>query len=136
CRVEARLCSWGDDQTRFDWSDPNWVQGDKKVLANLAHLLLHSWEQEALLPEGGFPLLIVPCGVLFRLPWAALPLRQGGACLLDAATVGVMPSLGLALWLSSLPSGWISDLPTTVFLPGAPQTAGSLPLSAEFLRWL
>jgi hypothetical protein len=114
-------------QPTLDWRDPRLRQQYEGVLAELAGWLVRSWEETAAWTATPFPLLILPCGELFGLPWPALPLRRGGR-LLDAAILGLLPGLGPALWLGTAPD---RDRPVSraeVFVRRAPRSPGGLQL--------
>ena len=75
------------------------------ILAELAATLLGSvWKATAgdgwELPES---VLVIPTGRLFWIPWMAMPLSKwdtnDNPKLIDVCPVGVVPSLGLAVWL-------------------------------------
>jgi hypothetical protein len=103
-------------------------------LEELARFLLHPWDQAGLFPSGVFPLLIVPSGDVFELPWSALPLRCGRR-IIDVSVAGILPGLGLALWSSGTPP-ISSESCAEVFLQAAPHPETGLHLSADFLNWL
>jgi hypothetical protein len=131
--LDESLHSAPDGSVRFN-RDPGTVARAERTLKHLAALLVHPWG-ERLPVDHRFPLLIVPCGELYRLPWAALPLPDDRR-LIDPATIGVMPSLGATLWAGSVDSRWPSPLRTTVFCPTTGLSGPHLRLSDPFLTRL
>lgn len=90
------------DQPAYFWSQSE-VDGYERQLAKLADLLLHPVE-DAIADPAISSLLIVPSGELFEIPWAALPLNRTSSRLIDAAAIGVLPNLGLAIWQTERPA--------------------------------
>jgi hypothetical protein len=122
-------------QPALDWGDPLLRNRYEGVLAELAGWLTQPWEETAGWTADPFPLLILPCGELFGLPWPAMPLRRGDR-LLDAAVVGLLPGLGPALWLGTAHDRDRPIARVEVFLRRAPRSPGGLVLPDELVGQL
>jgi len=91
------------DGPAYRWT-PLEVGEYEKLLAKVAALLLHPVE-DSIVDSATSSLLVVPSGELFEIPWAALPLnRKPSLRLIDAAAIGVLPNLGLAVWQTERPT--------------------------------
>ena len=110
------------------------VQRYESRLEELSLALLKPWDKDGLLPSEAYPLLIIPSGRLFELPWSALPLRSGER-LIDASIPGVLPGLGMALWSLGAPPTY-REPNVGVILQAAPDTASGLSLPQDMVNWL
>jgi hypothetical protein len=157
-RIDACICDWdaghlhdriwalwnanldrvewvGYGQPGYNWTDTAAVRHYHAELEKFGKVLLAPLREESWSRTSPRALLIIPSAELFRLPWPAVPL-SGGRCLLDATVPGVMPGLGLAVWLSRTGPRERGSGRVEVFLQRFPDAPAGLQLPDEFVARL
>ncbi|MGB7326745.1 MAG: hypothetical protein WBD31_17855, partial [Rubripirellula sp.] len=119
-----------DGVPAYDCSTPR-ADAYRVQLSKLASGLMPSLDAYGSTKEP-LGLLIIPCGELYSLPWAAMTCNPRDRELIDVATIGVLPSLGIALMqtMQEVPKNLL-DSKSAVLVQASPDTPSGLPISKK-----
>ncbi len=113
------------------------VEVYRRQLNDLSDLVLPSLEPYFSNKVETTTVLLIPCSELFHLPWGALPVAQNGKTLIDFASIGILPSLGITLLHNAgdTPSS-IAKTRSQTLIQAQPTTPSGLTLSEEHISQL